>query len=779
MKRIITKIMSTACLCVATVFTGCQQEGIEDKGVQLHYAGLTNIGPNMGAVLTPHWFGGQPADFRISGVTLEGASYSGPEFTINSQTGEVTVTGYQANEAEGINETPSGEYKISVSCTISGRTYTFKDVITVTFFKGVPEGITVTPAEHEIKLQNLAEGSAVTLPGSEVTTDGDHIAITGYRIANVRLGEEVIDNTMTPMFSISDTGQISMIKGSTWQIGTYVIDLKLNTGSYGNDSEVGLFADALKVKVVSAPLAISYTPSSGILEEEDESRKTSHTSAAPVLTGSPDEAVWSIAGVEPETDKISIDPATGVISIAEGHALAKDVTYKVDVTVRNKYSEDEGLTVPEAYSVDIVAYIAPIENFAYAPAQKKFALAWSATPNAATTGVRSYSWAEPEAEYTAHLSLDATTGEVSALKGNLLPEGTYEIKVKAENGKEGGEVTAVLNFTVEANPYYISDFSYGNNLDLTEEETDGVSQFRFTNEAELVAYSPEIQYGDVLEAEGVTYTFAGKNTLNGENTTLDQTNGKITFVEPFEKEDGTRISPWTDGGLGCAFITATSQDPDDAENTFSVTCPVFFDYANPVSGVSITYTPFVLRVNPKDGRRSVVPVIASETVDASKVLLDYRRTFNWYNLEGIDSNGEPHVNGQPNAGGFLAKIWDIFTDKTGLNKKNDSANYGSKVPVSYYSGVKQNLKTQEQLAASPAYIDNSSGANFGSLIVNPGLWMDGNNYADGIFHGQITFAIYGTTEMSAETDAIKYLSESSNPNKIFPIAIWLDKDFVK
>lgn len=764
MRRIFKIFLSALTICTAIILSSCQKEGLEDKEFQLHYAGLTNIGPNMGAVLTPHWFGGEPADFEINGVTREGQTYNGPEFTIDPQTGKVTVTGYSANEAEGIAETPSGEYKVSISCKVGGKTYTFKDIITITFFKGIPEGITVTPSEVEIKLQDLAEGSEATLPKAAVTTDGDHIAITGYRIANIRFGEEVIDNVMTPMFSISDKGEISIIKGNNYRIGTYAIDLKLNTASYGNDTEVGLFTDALKVKVVSKPISFSYTPSSGILEEEDETRKTAHESSAPMLEGSQEDVVWSIAGINPQTDKIAIDPSTGILSIAEGHGLEKGVTYKVDVNVKNRFSDDEGLTITEAYSIEMVAYIAPIENFAYTSMQKKFAVAWTAVPDAATTGVRSYSWTEPEAEYVKHLDLNTETGEITAIKGNQLAIGPHEIKVTAENGKEGGEVTASLSFTVAENPYYITDFSYGNNLDLTEAQTDGVSQFRYTSEADLTASSHEIKYGDVLTAQGVTYSFDGKNQLNSENTVLDTNTGKLSFNAPFDKtEDGetVTITPWSGGGMGLAFITATSQDPDDSENTFSVTRPVFFDYANAVNKVTITYTPFVLRVNPKDGGRSVAPVISAENV-----LLDYRRTFNWYNLAGVDANGQPHQNGQPNKGGFLAKIWDDFTTATGLNKKDGAANYGSKVPVSFYSGVKQNLKTAEQLAASPAYVDNSVGENFGSLVVNPGLWKDGG-YADGVFHGQITFCTDGN------------IGSINNGGKIFPIAIWLDKDFVK
>ena len=184
-----------------------------------------------------------------------------------------------------------------------------------------------------------------------------------------------------------------------------------------------------------------------------------------------------------------------------------------------------------------------------------------------------------------------------------------------------------------------------------------------------------------------------------------------------------------------------------------------------------------------EGGRSVVPVIASETVDVSNVLLDYRRTFNWYNLDGVDANGNPHASGplgNNDKACFLKALWTKFTEDTGLNKQSgkEDPNFGGKIPVSFYTGKSTNVKNSDQLLKSPAYVDQTTGAYFGSVVVNPGLWKDGG-YADGIFHGQITFAIYGTTERPAEADAIKYLGDGTNPNKIFPIAIWLDKDFIK
>lgn len=737
-------------LCVLTAFlslTGCREESLEKEGFQLYYSGVTNIGPNLTVNLIANYFGGEPSEFAITGAKYEGSAYEGPEFTINPENGTVTVA--------GVPETQPGDYMVSVSCMVNGATLTYNDIIEVTFFKGIPEGITVTPDSMILDRADLMKSSKTNDTTAIVTTDGDHIAVTGYRIANVRFNDTAIDNIASPHFSVSEEGIITVLKNDNFMIGTYYIDLKMNTSSFGSDSEVGIFTDALTVKVVSVPVSFSYTPSSGLLEDESQV-PTSFRSNAPIMDGSDEDVVWSIAGCTPENPKLTIDPKTGVLSIAEGHGLEKGVTYVVDVNVKNRYSKDDGLTVEGAYTIETVGYIAPIEHFGYSASEKKQGTVWTINPDEETDAehIRYYSWTDPTAEYTTFLSLNEETGEISALKGNNLQIGKYEVSVTAANGKANGEVIAVLNLDIVRNPYYFSYFSYGNNLGLTEEQTKGASQFRVKNGDEFKALTADVKYSDISEEAKAVIKWTKKNGNKLNNLVIDSETGAISFPE----ESGSSFSA---EAVGIALITATVTDPEDAENSFSVTVPFCVDFAAEVNGVSITYDPFLIRVNPMKGTRTAAATYTG--VAGDKLLLDFRRSFNYYNIDGTDSNGEDLVNGDPSKTGlFLQKIWDKFTEDTGLNKKNGAANYGGKAPMSYYNNSV--VKTEEQLSKSGAYVDNSLGANQFTLVVNPGIWY-ADGWADGVFTGQMTFATDGA------------IGSVNNGGKRAPIAIWFDKDF--
>ena len=729
---------------LAMTLSGCRQESLEKEGFQLYYSGVTDIGPNLTVNLTAHYFGGEPKEFIITGVRFGGNAYEGPEFTIDSETGTVTVA--------GVPETEAGDYLVSVSCKVSGTVFSYPDIISVTFFKGVPDEIKVEPDFLQLDLSSLRKDSQAKDTTATVTTTGDHIAVTGYRIANVRFGNQVIDNVADPHFKVSERGVITVMKNDNFKIGTYSVDLKLNTSSFGSDSEVGLFTDALTVKVVSVPVGLSYSPDSGLLEEDTEVQ-TSFASATPVMTGSQEDVVWSIAGCTPENDKIVINPETGVLSINEGHGLKKGVTYVIDVNVRNRYSTDGGLTIKEAYSIEVVGYIAPIGHFGYDGTDKKQGTGWTVAPDAETDTehIRHYEWTDAEADYTDHLTLDPATGEISAVKGNGLAVGIHEVSVTAANGKTGGEVTAVLTLEIKDNPYYFTHFSYGNNLGLSEEQTKGVSQFRTYSGDELKALTAEIKFTDMTDEAKAVAKWSMKNCNKLNNMKVDQQTGAISLPD----EKGGSFSA---EAMGIALITASVTDPEDPENTFSVTVPFCVDFAGKVNGVTVTFDPFVLRANPKTGGRSSSAM--HEGVADDKFLIDFRRSFNYYNIHGTDSEGNAFVNGAPNkeGGSFLKNIWDKFTEDTGLNK----GNYGAKLPVSYYNG--SIVKSGEILSATGIYVDNTAGTNQHTVVVNPGVWYT-DGWADGVFTAQMTFATDGA------------IGSVNNGGKRAPITIWLDKDF--
>ncbi len=733
------KSLFAAAAVLALLFSGCRKENA-DSQFSLRYFGVTQIGPNLTVLLTPYYNGGDPSDFEFMGFTRDGAAYDNAsgEFSLNALTGVITV--------KGSAETVPGLYNVGVRCKVEGAVYEFANAVEVQFMKGVPEGISVTPSEAVLDVSDLSASSTAEIPSPVVSTDGDHVNISSYAISSVRYEQTPVDNVTTPHFTISDEGVVTIVKGAPFKVGTYAVDLKLNTACYGSDSEEGIFADAFILTVVSAPTGITYSPSSGVIEEEQgEGVKTSHTSPVPVMAGSQDDVVWSIAAVTPACDKIVMDPSIGVISIAEGHGLAKGTTFLVDVKVRNRWSKDDGLTVPSAYAVEVVEFIYPIEGYSYPASTRKFATGWTVAPAPETKYVRSYAFAEPTAEYVQYLHLDTITGEVTVDKGNKMPVGSYDVKIAASNGKQE-PVVATLALEIVENPYYFTYFAYGNNLDLGEDVTGGASQFRVASAAELTSLTADVKYSDLADLSKAKWSTSSKNQLSGTSADAD---GTLKF-------NGYKAAQ-----CGVVFVTAKTQDPEDSDNAFSVTVPVFVDMPSAVGGVTVTATPFVLRVNPKTGGRSAGS-LAHPGVDDAKFIIDYRRTFNYWNIGGVRSDGTPHESGTLNTNAdnsqyFLQNIWKAYQKASGL-----SSGFGSKTPISYYNG--NIAKTQAQLDCSPAYVDNAAGSNQFTLYVNPGIWYD-EGWADGVFLAQMTYVTDGD------------ITQLNSANQRFPMALWLDKDF--
>lgn len=733
------KTLFASLLVLASVLAGCRKEGA-DSQFSLKYFGVTQIGPNLTVLLSPYYNNGEPSSFEITGITVDDQAYDNArgEFSIDALSGVITVSGKAS--------TVPGTYTASVRCLVGGAAREFPKALEVQFMKGVPDGIRLSVPEATVDINDLQATSAAEIPSPVVTTDGDHVNISSYNILGVRFDQTPVDNVTTPHFSISEDGVVTIVKGAPFKVGTYAVDLKLNTACYGADSQEGIFANAFTLNVVSAPQSLSYTPSSGVIEEEQsEGVKTSHTSAAPVMVGSQEEVVWSIAAVTPDCDKIAIDPATGVISIAEGHGLARGTTFLVDVNVKNKWSKDDGLTVPSAYAIEVVEFIYPIEGYSYPASLKKFATGWTIAPAPETKYVRSYAFAEPEAAYVQYLTLDAITGELTVAKGNQMPEGSYEVKIAASNGKQE-PVVATLALEIVENPYYFTYFAYGNNLGLSEEQTSGASQFRVASAAELTDLKASVKYTDLADVSNASWKVSSKNQLSG---TAVSSSGEITF-------NGYKAAQ-----CGVTFVTATTQDPDDADNTFSVTMPIFVDMPSAVGGTTVTATPFVLRVNPKTGGRST-GALQHPGVDDAKFIIDYRRTFNYWNIDGVRSDGTSHESGTLNTNSdntqyFLQNIWKAYQKASGL-----SSGFGSKTPISYFNG--NVAKTQTQLDCSPAYVDNAAGSNQFTLYVNPGVWYD-DGWADGVFMAQMTYVTDGA------------IGGINNGSQRFPVAIWLDKDF--
>lgn len=762
-KHIASGLMAALMLVLAMAgFTSCKDtETVDSSGFKLFYTSLTDIGPSMqGSIARPSYKGPAPSDFKITAITFgennEAFDNSKGCFTIDSSTGSIFI--------DHTDDIAVGLYKISVSCVAGGVTYNFPDIVTVNFLNAVPEGVVVEP-DLLVADQNdiLDAKSEAKLPTAQVKVDDtkEHITIKGYNISNVRRGDAIFDNKKYPVFVISESGQISIAKGKAdkdvFIPGEYVIDLKLITAAAGVNSEEGLLAEALTVKVTSAPQKLTYKE--GYIEtgvaDDPEKPASAFDSDVPELIGSLDGVRYEIVSVKKngseadpaEAAKFSIDAATGRITVGADHGFTVNDVYTVDVNVTNDFSEEgEPTLMEDALTLNVVEWIAALTSLTYDDVTDGMrAIKISNKPTATEGGKEAlvYSFVNLDEKLAPYLSINPTTGEISAAVGNEIEPGEYTVTVQAKNYKN--TIEGSFKLTVAENPCYFTYIHYGTNLEGDKEACE--NQYRFTDyaQAKATTLTPSTDVkGDVT----MTWKLAGKHQSGGVKIS-DTSTGVISLAELTEEN-------WNKYMLPVVFVTATAKTTLDGKNiSYSRTVPVAFHYSRAINGVKVEYTPFLFHVSPIYGGRSVVPAVTG--TDASNFLLDYRRTFNWYNLNGVNSEGVAF------ADGALSKDNHDFI-LGHLYQACGSTNYGSKTPLSFFGS---NDKQKADLTKNTlAYVDNTDGSPYkGSVVINPQMWYD-DGWADGVFTGQMTFDVNG--------DAA-YLSNSNNKNQVFPIAIWFDK----
>ena len=728
--------------------TSCSETETTDKtDFILYYTSMTDIGPGMSSdIAQPSYKGATPSDFTITGVTLDGQAYTGNLFEINPTSGTVHI--------ESDETTPVGVYKISVSCVAGGSTFTYNDIISVNFLKRVPEGITVTPEALVADFADIIDAnSTVELPTAQVTTEQNHISITGYSISSVRLGETIVDNKKNPMFAVSSDGTISIVRGSNAiEPGLYTIDLKLNTAVSGSDSEEGLFANALTVNVTSKPLALTYA--TGKLEEAtEESGNTSFVSQAPTFKGSTDGIAYSIESVSPASDKFVINTKTGVISVAEGHGLKSGEKYVVSVRVKNDYST-EGVVFNNVFTLNVVEYIEPISNFAYEMTPVTEQVEFEIPVKAGFKGAEPvFVFESISAEDKNIVSLDEKTGTISGKKGHKLTLGEHKFTVKASNDKNSETAELIINVT--ENPNKFTYIRYGNNLGLTPAEN-YANQFRLTDKEEFNTNddfnTPETDSKKTLTWSVSGIDVGGTSTWN--KVKIDSKTGKLTLnALPNEQK---------------CVVVLVKATAGSGKKAYSITVPVFFHNSNAdKAGGKIEYTPFVLQVNPKKGGRSVVPTITS-TIDMSKFVLDFRRDPIYYNINGEYQDGTPlesggtqkHTKGYYKQSPFMKALW-----------VQCGAGLGAKIPMSYFDG-KGNIK-ENHTDKTLGYVDNADGDKKFSVVINANQWCQRAEDSQDILawaNGVVIMSM--TYDNSAST-----VSKPTVGSETGPIVIWLDTNF--
>lgn len=706
-------ILMVVGLCVTN--SSCTDpETTDSTKFALFYAGITDIGPSMSFNLdAPTYIGGAPSDFAITRVTLNGETYDTNSFAIDTNTGSISLS--------NTSELPVGLYTLSVSCYSNGNYYEFKDIVTINMMKPVPDGISVEPNKISAEFADIiSTESTVELPTAQVTTEGDHISIQKYIIANVRKDGVLVEEN--DFFTISSTGEISIVKGeSKIQPGKYVLDLKLTTAIVDEAAEEGIFENAIEIDITSKPLTLTYTPNTVKVEENAQ-----NISAVPTLVGSSEGLTYAIKSVSPTSSSVAIDPVTGVITLAANNQMEIGTTCEVSVTVTNQYGSTD---FENAYTMTIVEFINPITKFEYSDTEELIQATAFEHPVKTIDGDEvSFSFVNLDSKLS-DLTIDATTGTISAKKGNNIPVGQHTVTVLAKNNKS--ELQASFKLNIKTNPYYFTYVHWGNNLNLSPAQN-YASQYRVTSNNALLSLSIPVAETDIPKGVEVEWTIDNSSSsISGGS--IDE-NGTITFT-----------AGWTNAKVLMILVKATTGKGTAGEITIKT--PVFIHCSSAVAGVTVNYTPFVFQVNPRTGGSSVAPTITG--TDLSTFIADYRRTFNYYNINGPAE----HKNGQPSGGidTFMYSLWKAYYESIGAA----SVNTGQKWPLSYYDNT-------SRLAVPLGYVDATNNC---AVKINPNKWQNEYGYANGVMIGQMTFVTDGNS------------SGVSSGSQMFPLAIWFDTKF--
>ena len=729
-------------------------ETTDSTGFAIYYTGMTDIGPSMvGTINSPTYKGAAPSDFAITGITLNGEPYSGDCFEIDPETGKISISNTK--------NASTGRYSISISCMAGGKSYSFPDIVTVKMLAAAPEGIIMTPDLLTADYGDVIDiNSIADMPTSVVSTEGEHISITKYEIGAVELvttneaGEEQyqpLTEEYKKCFSVSNEGVFTVVQGSDSEIlEPAVYSVSLIVGTKVGDS---MLERAIQVKITSKPLALTYAKGYGKIEEKTTADPTSFTSETPTFKGSTDGLKFSIHSVTPATDKIKINEKTGQIYVEDGHGFKIGEIYTISVCARNAFNaeEEEGKVFNDIYTIETVDFIKPITKFSYGENNsiEKVELArYNVAPVIDGDEVLYKFTNIPTGLTNTGVVFNENDGSITAIKGNKVPKGEYTFTVTATNPK--GEMPIEVTLSIIENPNKFTYIHYGNNLGeggIALEGEEYQNQFRFYQKADFQNSHP------VPETD-----FKGKNEdLKWTVTKVHQTGAKDV------KADGSfTLTSWKDFQVGIVMVTATAGDDPDTQVTVST--PLFVHCCTPTAaGYMVEYSPMVLHANPKTGGQSNVPVIkkngtALTDTERSTFLLDYRRTFNYYNNGGKRSDGTLHENGQPtsdaNGSQFMRNLWMKF-----------NGGNASKLPVSYFQNSTILPKTDWN--ETLAYVDNGTDlTKRHSVTVVANQWND-DGWANGFFVGQMTF----TTKQDH--------ASLIGGEQIFPFIIWLDENYEK
>lgn len=369
---------------------------------------------------------------------------------------------------------------------------------------------------------------------------------------------------------------------------------------------------------------------------------------------------------------------------------------------------------------------------------------------------------------TVQLIVAANTGAARNAEVSIVPETGSHLKVLISQDSAADFNPNTFTYVL----WGVEGKFVGNNLGLTP-LTKYPNQFRMKEgdaSLKLVPLESDIP-------EGATVTFSNPGVSGAKNWKLtnssNMNDGVSGFKSAANEEEGIVAGQFT------LAYTSTPTAPRIHILTITVTVsglggeqdvpvskviPIFVDqYGYKTIGdddFCISYTPFVLRANPKTGGELQAPVITAKASGAPSMMrLDFRRNFFFFNFGGPASHSDGKALSASNGEAtLLGNVWRSY-----FEANEATVNYGSCTPVSYYND--HNSEVEGKLATTGLYIDNANGMK---VVLNPDKFKDKDGiYANGVFYGTINANSAGANPIAAQQA------------ETYPFVVWLDPTYTE
>lgn len=483
-----------AALLLTTGPTGCQDYDIPAANTSLSYpAGEMTLGEGTYTSATPTYRTASAPQFALTALRHNGAAADLSLATVNAATGVVNFTPPSDPSAVG-------EYLISIRLTDGDTAEEYPDVLKV-----VVKGIL-----FESAAATATRGEELTIPVKDaylVQQSG-----TVYRL-------EAPEGNPDYQHITVDKNTCAVTVSAEAEAGVYPLSIRAINRT---NPDGMLFKDVLTVTVESKPYDLKYTPDAIALIPLE-----GHTSPRPTVRAASSQQGTAVAyALLDDFGVFEIDPATGVITLAEDTPLVTTSAKSYELQVRVTNAKGTA-SFPRAYTVtvDPDKKAEPVTAVSYPdafPVALRPGEAWTSERPSVTGSTVGIAWsleAAPEG-----VSIDRKTGVVTLAEGHRMPFLTGDNKLVVLVTNQGMETpfrTELGDFAIDPVLWQVAFMTNSKDNSLTNSGIANMDRYSFSGKLET-NYNKTDQSTATTIAVKNGWGKASAQTVNG-ITSIDAT----------------------------------------------------------------------------------------------------------------------------------------------------------------------------------------------------------------------------------------------------------------